>query len=517
MERLSNRCRDGASAPGSAGAGWRLAWCGSWLLSLLLHLLLALLLSMPIFWYPLAASDGLERIIWYYPSLKAASSGGDDAGGGETAEQPQVVAAAQRQSGELPRSGATMPTASAQAGAVPAAAAARQETVAVARPLQESAPPVAEARRRLVAPPEPTAVVEDAAAEEPTAESMTYRAARETAKPVVAALAKPKELQPLKELSAAQPPTRLPVQERISGARQVAAASAATKPLQPPVAVQVKQTPVALSGAAQNAAAGAQPQSDQRPPVARTVVKPVAAAAVLRGEPSREAVAQPEASRSTGSVRSGPAQVVSRTLTGQGQGGAAVKETVVNAQKNDAAPERAGSGKLAGPQVVAVRGDLKIELDGSPEQLAELTVQLGFRDFPRGQRNRPVSRAAAQRVAQVTPKVQRLNENSLHVVMETVAEGIYYLRVLTGRRETADIVLTVKTYEGTARARLKRLGEQQVVNNEVVLKVLMPEGLIWSDDSAFTGNLDDSDSTTKFNAATGLVWKEYKQAMPTWR
>jgi len=38
----------------------------------------------------------------------------------------------------------------------------------------------------------------------------------------------------------------------------------------------------------------------------------------------------------------------------------------------------------------------------------------------------------------------------------------------------------------------------------------MPEGILWDDDSSFSGNMEDSESITKFNAETGVVWREYK-------
>ena len=35
------------------------------------------------------------------------------------------------------------------------------------------------------------------------------------------------------------------------------------------------------------------------------------------------------------------------------------------------------------------------------------------------------------------------------------------------------------------------------------------EAILWDDESAFSGSMPDSNSVTKFNAATGLAWKEY--------
>jgi len=37
----------------------------------------------------------------------------------------------------------------------------------------------------------------------------------------------------------------------------------------------------------------------------------------------------------------------------------------------------------------------------------------------------------------------------------------------------------------------------------------MPDAILWDDESAFSGSMEDSNSVTKFNSETGLVWKEY--------
>jgi hypothetical protein len=37
----------------------------------------------------------------------------------------------------------------------------------------------------------------------------------------------------------------------------------------------------------------------------------------------------------------------------------------------------------------------------------------------------------------------------------------------------------------------------------------MPDAILWEDESAFTGSMQDSAGVTKFNSETGLIWKEY--------
>ena len=58
---------------------------------------------------------------------------------------------------------------------------------------------------------------------------------------------------------------------------------------------------------------------------------------------------------------------------------------------------------------------------------------------------------------------------------------------------------------------VKELGKQALARKTVLCRILMPEGILWSDDQEFTGNMEDSESVTKFNTTTGLMWKEYNQ------
>ena len=48
------------------------------------------------------------------------------------------------------------------------------------------------------------------------------------------------------------------------------------------------------------------------------------------------------------------------------------------------------------------------------------------------------------------------------------------------------------------------------VGQTEIARLLMPEGILWEEDSSFSGTIEDSDSVTKFNSDSGLVWKEYR-------
>lgn len=69
----------------------------------------------------------------------------------------------------------------------------------------------------------------------------------------------------------------------------------------------------------------------------------------------------------------------------------------------------------------------------------------------------------------------------------------------------------MKIYELSKTGKTKQLGSKNFSGKSVVTRILMPDGIIWEDESAFSGSMQDSDGITKFNTGTGLVWKEYER------
>jgi hypothetical protein len=66
-------------------------------------------------------------------------------------------------------------------------------------------------------------------------------------------------------------------------------------------------------------------------------------------------------------------------------------------------------------------------------------------------------------------------------------------------------------FEKTSKERTKEYKVIQLSpGTGVRFKFLVPDGIFWDDDDRFTGSMEDSDSITKFNSDTGLVWREAK-------
>ena len=150
-----------------------------------------------------------------------------------------------------------------------------------------------------------------------------------------------------------------------------------------------------------------------------------------------------------------------------------------------------------GVTVPALKGDLKLVVTG--KKLAAITVTF---------KERVMTRRKAPQEVRVTPLIATPGELVQEIVIERAAAGVYTINAEPD--SSAEISCMLKLHEGTSRMATRDLGRQSFSGKKVLLKVLMPEGILWDDDKAFTGSIEDSDSVTKFNGQTGLTWKEYK-------
>jgi len=171
---------------------------------------------------------------------------------------------------------------------------------------------------------------------------------------------------------------------------------------------------------------------------------------------------------------------------------------------------RAKAAEVKGIFLPPVSGDLKLEIVGRDDLLQRIKVVVMFHELPRSHRNRPMSKAEYRRIQTLTAKLVRINDSTRQAVIEVAAEGVYEFQVESGAEEPVDASFSVKLYENSSRKRTRPVGSRRIAGRESIVKVLMPEGLLWSEDSDFSGSIEDSESVTKFNSDTGIVWKEYK-------
>lgn len=157
-----------------------------------------------------------------------------------------------------------------------------------------------------------------------------------------------------------------------------------------------------------------------------------------------------------------------------------------------------------GTTFASLQGDLKLTVAGDG---VKLTV--AFRELPRSRRDRTLTKAEARRLQQVAPVTAKRDERTKEAVIEKAGEGVYIFSAEPETAKAAQASFTLTIFEAGKREKTVAIGTRTLQGKTVVARVLMPEGVLWDDNSAFTGSLEDSDSTTKFNAQTGLYWKEY--------
>ena len=138
-----------------------------------------------------------------------------------------------------------------------------------------------------------------------------------------------------------------------------------------------------------------------------------------------------------------------------------------------------------------------------------IRLTVTFRAYPKARRNKVLTRSEAHQEQKVVPVFAKTRQDTREAVIETAGEGVYVFNAESEKGEPTQSSFTVKTFEAGAREKITAIGKREIADKAVLTKVLMPDGIVWDDDSAFTGSLEDSNSTTKFNAQTGLYWKEY--------
>lgn len=154
----------------------------------------------------------------------------------------------------------------------------------------------------------------------------------------------------------------------------------------------------------------------------------------------------------------------------------------------------------------SLHGDLKLVLMGNPD----LKVTVTFRDYPRSRRNATRPGPEARQETLMTPLVVATGATTREAVLSSTQEGVYSFIVEPLHGKSARASFKLKIYESSPRERSVNLGNKTVTGPTVLLKILIPEAVLWDEEAPFTGSMEDSESETKFNADNGLFWKEFK-------
>lgn len=160
--------------------------------------------------------------------------------------------------------------------------------------------------------------------------------------------------------------------------------------------------------------------------------------------------------------------------------------------------------EVKGIVIPAVHGDLKLTAICK----GPLKIAATFRPYPKSRRNRPQTLGETRQGKNIVPVITTPKDDTREAVIEKALEGIYTFYAESGDGISVTSDFTLKLFESTGRARTRQISKKNVSGKTVIARILMPDGIIWEDESAFTGSIEDSNSVTKFNSETGVIWKE---------
>ena len=472
---------------------------GAAFFSLLLHVLMVVIMATTSVFYPTAGDSTKVDVVWLYPSFLL---------GGES-DTPSPVLSTPEVTAPIPA------TSKAIEAPAPPPVPVEQETTR-----ETASPPAHQAAEERAEPPA-TAPAEPLDMEPDSEPEMTIPA--ETAS-IQTAKAEVKPPEPVVKKETPPPPEKVPparkeeetkskptVEKReLTKAEKPVTVPESTQPPSAKVVIPPHETPP--QAPKPPAVTPPKPQiAAQRPQVIvqQTAVKdsparPLVAPVLPRKENAPQLTAslqKPSIPASTGDDRK-------TTMEKQIEPSPVVKPVAVDKRVEKSTAQSAGPKGIFAPPLA---GDLKIEVTGPEEILKTVKISVTFREYPKSRHNRPMTKANARNFQTLTPKKARIAKNTLQAVIEVAEEGVYEFLNLSDPASPGEAAFSIKIYENSGRAKTKSAGTRKFGTKGSIAKVLMPEGILWDDDSAFSGSMEDSESITKFNSESGLTWKEYRE------
>ena len=219
----------------------------------------------------------------------------------------------------------------------------------------------------------------------------------------------------------------------------------------------------------------------------------------LRGVPSEEGTsAAKPAAGATGQMISGG----KRPET-------AGKET--EGKKNKAGVARPGLGIPLSEALLSKGVKIEVLLDAAGDPAVEMRLI-----------RKPYPSAAGRKISQARKEVATKQESEKldvagtarvkrSVLVENAEKGIYTFVMENNAASACEADLSFVFYKGGRKERTKKYAAVKISGKGAArFKFLFPDMIFWDDEDAFTGSIEDSDSLTKFNSDTGLLWKEEK-------
>ncbi|MFZ2196560.1 MAG: hypothetical protein WAV13_02420 [Thermodesulfovibrionales bacterium] len=154
--------------------------------------------------------------------------------------------------------------------------------------------------------------------------------------------------------------------------------------------------------------------------------------------------------------------------------------------------------------------DIKIEVALEGEDARFLSISLLKRPYPRPEQK--IRKNKQENIScAVERKVEDAGAGSRQTLSVVKAEkGIYTLVIDNKGTEGRNAAIVFNLYEGQKGKRTKEYKTVRIQPGSAAkIKFILPDALFWDDEDRFSGEIENSISTTKFNES-GVVWREEK-------
>jgi transposase-like protein len=160
-----------------------------------------------------------------------------------------------------------------------------------------------------------------------------------------------------------------------------------------------------------------------------------------------------------------------------------------------------------------IGADIRMELTTDQNIPSGFGISASFKEFARNRRDEPLTEYENSNLKKVIPKIILLSNHALIVTVENVSEGVYDFAIDCGECAIRPVMVDMNMRLSGVRKRGKTYTqrEMRVADKMPILKILMPEGIRWDDTDYFDGNIENSESITRYNKNDHLVWRELKR------
>ena len=164
------------------------------------------------------------------------------------------------------------------------------------------------------------------------------------------------------------------------------------------------------------------------------------------------------------------------------------------------------------PDVLLMR-DIKIEILSADTEMSGLTFHLLKKTHPMENRKPESGKQKEIDIAEEKEETSASGSSGGKKLFSVAKaeKGIYTFIIKNRGKKAHDASVVFRLFEGKTGERIKEFKAVQLSPDTVLkLKFILPEAVFWDDEYYFTGTIESSNTLTKFNDRTGLIWKEEK-------